>query len=114
MLVEQNELDPIVQMSRHEAKVQKLLNLIIDEKQLQNFSAPVHLTQGAPGTGKSYLGVVFIRALLMICAICISVDPVLRSVDATVCRYWQDRILSLRFELLQVNMRIVRRVFSIL
>ncbi|GMF35150.1 unnamed protein product [Phytophthora lilii] len=71
-------LDPIVDIRRDEALrnnlEHSLLRLVdratLDPGQLKSFAEalmyPVHCTQGPPGTGKLYLGVVVVRALLIV------------------------------------------------
>lgn len=70
-------LEPIVDIRRDEVLRERLErsllemdNVTLDPGQLKSFAEalmyPVHCTQGASGTGKSYLGVAVVRALLII------------------------------------------------
>lgn len=77
-VVRSSLLDPIVDIRRDEELrgrlEQSLLELVdsatLDPGQLKSFAEaltyPVHCTQGPPSTGKSYLDVVVVRALLII------------------------------------------------
>ncbi|KAI9099988.1 hypothetical protein DFS34DRAFT_684986 [Phlyctochytrium arcticum] len=77
-LIEESQLDPIVQIRRHTGGKQRLyihLKMLVDEATLDNAQLtsflgalrhPVYCTLGPPGTGKSYVGVLIVHALIQI------------------------------------------------
>ncbi|XP_065662895.1 uncharacterized protein LOC136085510 [Hydra vulgaris] len=84
LIIHQSQIYPIVRIRGNKNKASKLreqLNHLIssttlDNKQLQSFAEAlieqVHLTQGPPGTAKSYFGVAVVRALIIIQKLCYS------------------------------------------
>ncbi|KAL7565649.1 hypothetical protein ACA910_019004 [Epithemia clementina (nom. ined.)] len=77
-LIKTSNLEPIRELRRDSALTEDLTNALeklliattLDSMQLVSFvdalRNPVHLTHGPPGTGKSYFGVVLVRALILI------------------------------------------------
>ncbi|KAI9318848.1 hypothetical protein DFJ73DRAFT_769718 [Zopfochytrium polystomum] len=86
-LLDESMLEPVIQLRRDPSvrkKLQSNLESLIqhttlDPGQMSSFldslKHPVHCTLGPPGTGKSYVGVVMVRALLIIRRLWIQTNP---------------------------------------
>jgi replication-associated recombination protein RarA len=98
-MVDRSTLDPIQQI-RRDANLKSLLQdklydlvlgTTLDKMQLVSFIDsllnPVHLTMGPPGTGKSYLGVVLVRALIIIRDLWMKKNPSLKMPPILVLSY---------------------------
>ncbi|SPR01593.1 unnamed protein product (mitochondrion) [Plasmodiophora brassicae] len=86
-LIDNSMIDPIIQLRRdpnvRDALQHKLELLVkkttLDPGQMQSFldalTYPVHCTLGPPGTGKSYVGVVMTRAMLIVRQLWMMTNP---------------------------------------
>ncbi|KAI8916611.1 hypothetical protein DFJ77DRAFT_460541 [Powellomyces hirtus] len=110
-MIAQSQLEPIVQIRRdrgcwnalHRELTELVKSATLDPGQMSGFIAalinPVHLTHGPPGTGKSYIGVVIIRAMLIVRRLWMQVSPSVGTPPILVLSYKNNAIDELLCDL---------------
>lgn len=121
-MVDSSLLEPVIQLRREDssraALIQKLAELVkvstLDTGQFHSFLSalqnPVHCTQGPPGSGKSYIGVVIVRALLIIRKLWIIESPIAGSPPILILSYKNHAIDEFLVDLLKFEKRSLRLI----